>query len=441
MDEELKLLKEAIEQKLKGAVSKEDIETLKAEFKIQIEGIKTGISDEELKAAKSEFDEKLKAQWTEVEKMSKKNEDEKPLSFGDRIKAAFVSAGIIKSTTENGRTFDAVELPKDVNQKVTIKAAFDMNTAGTTTSVATGLQTNYGMQMEKIPASNEVNLLDVFPHMPLAPIERYMAKVVEYEETDGAAIKTETTSAGDSSFKLKTEDYKVFDYAVKFRVHRNLIRTWVGLQQRIQTIGMDRLMNKIGRFVIDKLAAGDGSATPYGMLSTGKYTAYDLTLRAGEVQKANIVDVIKNGVLQEQLIGTATEVSTKSVDAILLNPVDIAELESLKDANDNSIRLSGLVVDATGKLSYIYGLRVISKKYIATNTFILFNQTNNPSVEIGDKFDLQVIIGYDKSEDLSKGILTIQLETEMGIGLGDPETIIYCSDIADAASKLTTMVG
>jgi hypothetical protein len=29
----------------------------------------------------------------------------------------------------------------------------------------------------------------------------------------------------------------------------------------------------------------------------------------------------------------------------------------------------------------------------------------------------------------------------MGIGLGDPETIIYCSDIADAASKLTTMVG
>jgi hypothetical protein len=430
MDEELKALQATIEEKLKKAVSKDELETLKAEFKTNIESLKLGVSDDELKAAKNEFDEKLKAQWSEVEKKigeGKKNDE--PV---DHLKAAFIDAGVMEGEEVK---FDI----KDTANKVRIKAV-DMNTTNTIASVATGMQTNYGMMTQKLESSSEVNLLDVLPSMPLAPIERYMAKVVEYSETDGTGQKAETTAAGDSSFLVKTEDFKIFQFGVKFRVHRNMLRQWVGLQQRIMTVGMERLRNKIATFLIDKTAAGDGATIPYGLLSTGKYTAYDLTLRALEVPAANIVDVIKNAVLQSQLMGTTNEMGNKVIDTVLLNPVDVANIESLKDLQNNSVKLAGLVVDASGKLAYIYGLRVIAKKYVTANTAIFINTGMTPSVEIGTKQNLEVIIGYDKTEDLSKGIVTIQLESEYAFGLGDPETVIYCSDITAAATALSVNI-
>ena len=435
MDEELKKLQEAFEEKIKQAASKVEIESLKADFKSQIEGLKLGISAEELKSAKDEFDEKLKAQWQEVErKINEGKKSDVPLTFGEKLKAEFEKAGFIEGEEVK---FDI----NDTASKIRVKAAaFDMNTAGTTGSVDAGYQTNYGMQIQKLQSSSEINLLDVFPAMPLAPIERYMAKVVEYDETDGSAQKAETTAAGDSSFKLKTEDFKIFQFGVKFRVHRNMLRQWAGLQQRIQSIGMERLKNKIALFLLDKAAAGDGTTIPYGILSTGKYTAYDSTLRASEVKGATIVDVCKNAVLQSQLMGTDNEMGYKTIDTVLLNPVDIAEIESLKDNNDNSIRLAGLVVDASGKLSYIYGLRVIAKKYVGANTAVFMNTTTSPAVEIGTKQNLELIIGYDKSEDLSNGIVTIQLESEYAFGLGDPESIIYCASISQAATDLTLTI-
>lgn len=434
MEEELKNLQTAVEEKLKKAATKEDVEKVKAEISEQIKGIAVGASKEELETIKSEFDAKLKAQWDETEiKLSEGVKSDKPLTFGEQLKSEFEKAGFIEN---EGVKFDI----NDTASKIRVKAAFDMNTGGTIASVATGMQTNYGMQIQKLQSSSEVNILDVLPAMPLAPIERYMAKVVEYDETDGSGQKAETTAAGDSSFKLKTEDFKIFQFGVKFRVHRNMLRQWSGLQQRIQSIGMERLKNKIALFLLDKAAAGDGTTIPFGILSTGKYTAYDTALRAQEVKGATIVDVVKNAVLQSQLLGTENEMGNKTIDTVLLNPVDIANIESLKDQNDNSIRLAGLVVDASGKLSYIYGLRVIAKKYVTANTAVFMNTTTSPAVEIGTKQNMELIIGYDKSEDLSKGIVTIQLESEYAFGLGDPESTIYCSSISDAATALTSLI-
>ena len=431
MEEQLKALQTAFEEKIKQAASKDELDKIKSDMKADADKLKAELKeeqkaefDEQLKAQKTDLEEKLKAQWEAVEKKIKEKEKMEKLSFGDKLKAAFAAQNLI-SEDENGQELFKMDINSD--QKIRVKAAFDMNTAGTTASVATGLQTNYGMMRQELLMSGDVEMQDVFQHMTLAQIERYMAKVVEYEETDGSAIKLETAAAGDSSFKLKTEDYKVFDYGVKFRVHRNMLRTWAGLQARIQSIGMDRLKSKISTFVIDASAAGDGTTTPYGLLSTGKYTAYDTTLRSGEVKAANIVDVIKIAVLQ-------SDIAKKPINAVMLNHVDIAEIESLKDANDNSVRLSGLVVDATGKLAYIYGLRVIKTSKVTANTAIFIN--SNESLEFGDKFNLETLIGYDKTEDFSKGIVTIQLETELAFGLGDPLSIIYVSDIATAAATL-----
>ena len=430
MEEELKALQTTIDEKLKQAASKQDIETIKSAFDEKIAAIQTGVTDEQLKAAQSAFDDKLKAQWETVEARLKSQEPAKPMTFGEQLKQAFVTAGMIEeSTDELGRKVESLKFSRSSQGYERVKAAFDMNTAGTTASVDKGYQTNYTMLKEELPLSTDVHLVDVFPHTPLAPIERHFAKLVEYDETDGSAQKLETSAAGDSSFKIKTVDFKVFGYGVKFRVHRNILRNWVGIQQRITTIGMDRLKSKITTFILG--TAGDNSATPYGIGNAGFFTAYDLTLRALEVQKANIVDVIGNAILQ-------VDISEKSVDTIMLNPVDIAALKSLKDGNDNKINQAGLIVNDRGELAFIHGLRIVKTKKVLANTAWLVKA--NESVEIGDKFNMEVLIGYDKTEDFSKGVVTIQIESEMAIGIGDPKTIIYISDITAAAEALTVVV-
>lgn len=424
MEEQIKALQAAFEEKLKEAASKQEIEMISKELSEKIAAIKMEASPEQIKSIQDDYNEKLKAQWIEVEKKLKATEKTVKLSPMDKMKASFVAQGLIE-VDENGVEMLKMDLTSE--QKIRVKAAFDMNTAGTTASVDTGLQSNYGMMMQFLLMSPNIEMLDIFPHMPLAAIETHMGKVIEYEETDGANLKTETTSAGDSSFKLKTELFQSFDYAVKFRVHKKMLRTWAYLQGRIQSIGMDRLRAKISRFVIDKLAAGDGTTVPFGMLSTAKYTAYNTALRAGTVKAANIVNVVKNAVLQ-------SKIAQKPVNAILLNAIDIASIVDLKDGNDNSVKLAGLVVGATGSLDYIYGLRVLENSEITENTAIIVK--SDEAIEFGDKFNLETVIGYDKSDDMSKGIVTIQLETSLAIGLGDPLSIIYVSDIASAAALL-----
>jgi hypothetical protein len=424
MEEDLKKLQEAIEEKLKLAASKKEIETIKSEMEAEIKKIKVGISEDELKAAKAEFDEKLKAQWQAVEAKLKTVDETKPMTFGEQLKKAFVDAGLIEQAVVDGVTVERVKWDRDTKNRIDVKLAVDMNTANTIAGVSQGFQGSYTMLPQELPLSTDMHMYDVFGHSPLGEKD-YFGVVIEGTETDGAAIKPETSAAGDSSYLITTTDYKKFDYGVKFRVHENMLNNWAGLMNRIQTIGLDRLKSKISTYVLG--SGGNNTSVPYGLTDSGKFTAYDTTLRQNEVANANLVDVIKNAVLQ-------AENSELPVNAVMLNPNDIAYIESLKDGNDNMVRLAGLVVDATGRLSYIYGLRVIRSKKVTANTFFLVNTFE--SVQFGDKYGFRVRMGYDKDSDFSKNIITIQPEVSLAIGLGNPLSIIYCSDITAAEAAL-----
>jgi hypothetical protein len=425
--EELTALQESIAEKMKSAATKPELEALKSELKKAQDDMAKLDVTEVLKAQKDEFDAKLKAQWDEVEERLKKEEPLKPQTFADRVKAAFNEAGLLEKVTIDGVEIERVKWNRDpkASAEIRMKAAFDMNTAGTTANVNTGYQTDFGMVPLELPLSTDMHMYDVFGHTPLSPIDRYFGVVIESEETDGSGLKPETSAAGDSSYKLSTEDYKVFDFGVKFRAHDNMLQTWTGLMQRIQTIGLDRLKSKISTFVLG--SGGDNSATPYGLADTGKFTAYDTALRAGTVAGANIVDAIKNALLQAEL-------SEKMVNAVMLNPTDIAVIESLKDEDKNTVRQAGLIIDSTGRLSYIYGLRVIRTKKVTANTAWLVNTAE--SVQFGDKYSFRVRMGYDKDSDFSKNIVTIQPEVSLAIGLGDPKQIIYISSLTAAAAAL-----
>ena len=80
MEEQLKALQAAVEDKLKSAVKSEDLAALKAEIRKSMDELKMGVSEDALKAAQDDFNEKLKAQWKEVEKRLAKEEKQIPAS-------------------------------------------------------------------------------------------------------------------------------------------------------------------------------------------------------------------------------------------------------------------------------------------------------------------------------------------------------------------------
>lgn len=420
-----------LEKVKKGYISAEKAEEiLNAKIAKMQEG---SVTSEQLTAAIKEFNDKLVKQWEEVAKLTtKENKSVVKRSFRDAVKETIINSENVEKYTDGaGNERYRIKGLNSPKAEVEFKVAVDMNTAnavrpGGSPGMSIGSLTDYGMTQQQLPLTMDTHFIGAFASQTTT--EKYFGVIIEGTETDGSDVKAETSVAGDSSYLFSTKEFKVFDFAVKFRVHQNTLDDIDNVMSRIETIGVDRLMSKIDYYVLG--SAGDNSATPYGILNAGYFTAYDTTLRAGEVVTANIVNVIKNGVLQARKLN-------RSVDTVLLNSSDAAEIEDLKDANSNTVALAGIRLDATGKLAYIYGLRVLINDKVTTNTFVLCNYAE--SIQFGIREDMGVRMGYDQTTDFSKKIVTIQIEARLAIGIGHAETIIYCSDIAAAATALSVV--
>ena len=59
------------------------------------------------------------------------------------------------------------------------------------------------------------------------------------------------------------------------------------------------------------------------------------------------------------------------------------------------------------------------------------------SLQFGDRQLTKLRMGYDQTTDFSKNIVTLQLDARAAIGIGNPASIIYCSDVDAAITALT----
>jgi HK97 family phage major capsid protein len=434
--EELKSIIDSLDEKLKEAVSKADIELLRKEMSDKLKEMQ---EDETLKgqieALKAEINQKLIAQWDAVKALQIPAE---PMTVKDQLKKAIKDAIIASGHTEEyeheGQKLIRLKDSRNRNLNVSIdfvsKVAVDMNTAnavrpGSSPGVNIGFLTAYGMNPTILP--NSMNQHFVGAGFPVTPItDKYFGVLCEVTETDGAAVKAETAAAGQSSFLWKTIEYKVFDYSAAFRVHQNTLDDLDNVVERIATLGMDRLLSQIDTSALG--AAGDNSATPLGLKTANYHTDYDTALRAGLVVEPNIVDVVKNMILQANN-------ADHDVDCIILNRNDVAEIESLKDQNANTVMLAGVRLGQSGKLEYMYGLKVIINNKMTARTTIVGKLTD--MLQFGDRQLTALRMGYDQTTDFSKNIVTLQLDARAAIGIGNPTAIIYCSDIDAAIVALT----
>lgn len=425
---------------LKKAATKEDMESIKAaakeETKNLIESVKASITTE-LQEKIDQQTDILKKQGEALELMKKApaTAPQHPMDrFKNAVRDAIMKSDFVeKYSTEFGDRY-RIKGANNKNLAVSIdfteKSAVDMNTAnavrpGSSPGISIGALTDYGMNPVQLP--NTMNQHFIGAGFTVTPTtEKYFGVIKEVTETNGAGIKAEANAAGDSSWLWDSDEYKVFDFAAKFRVHQNTLDDIEGVINRIATLGIDRLLTVID---INSLnSAGDGSTSPYGLRTTNYYTAYNTTLRAATVVKPNIVNVVKNMVLQANN-------QDFDQDFVVLNRTDVAEIEDLKDENANTVNLAGIKLGNDGKLAYLYGLKVIINNNLTVRTVITGKMAE--SLQYGERAVIGMRMGYDQTTDFSKKIVTIQLDSRAAIGIGNPLATIYCSDVDAAISALT----
>jgi HK97 family phage major capsid protein len=245
-------------------------------------------------------------------------------------------------------------------------------------------------------------------------------------EWKGAVTTAENTAVGQSSFKIKSVEYKVHDIGCYFHVSKNELEDVDGLLAEIQK----RAFNNVNE-VIDAKVLGTNATDAsdvQGLLGAGNYTAFSAATYAGTVKKANQVDVLRKMRLQART-------ANKSINAVLLNAVDIDNIESLKDEDGNYPMQLGVKIDANGKVNSIAGLAIIENNNVVANTAIGIDV--NESSEIGLRNDVTMEIGWI-NEDLTKRMVTVVFVTRLAHGIKDAERIIYSSSLTGDAATIST---
>jgi len=436
------------------------IEELSTNFDNAIKASKEGLIEktafeakvEELNKASKELFEQNKSAYAELEKkvldiMKKqgeditlmksniKNEPAQAKSIGMTFKEALEASGMTeKYTDETGMELTRLKEYGRNKGSYEVKAAIDMTTAltllpGATPGTNIGYLTSYAMSPVKLPISQDVHLSQVFPVKMITG--KYFGVVVYYTETKAAATKAENVATDKSSFLIKTVEYNVHDVALNFHLSKNNLEDIDGLLSEVEA----RANNNIVEVLDTKMLSTNATAATdiVGLLGAGNYTDFNPATFAGTVSKANVVDVMKKMKLQARL-------ANKKINAFLMHPSLIDEIETLKDVNGNYPLQLGVKIDANGKVSSIAGCAIIDNvnvPYDVTTGKYLIGVNTMESAEIGLRRDITMEIGWD-TDDIRKRMVTVVFYIRVAFGIKDTGTIIVSDNVGADISTINT---
>jgi hypothetical protein len=409
-----------------GSIKKEDLDRYLKELETKIsESLK---DNEEIKclAAKLEaVTEELKNANLELKNLKDKGDkgkDNPRKGVGTLLREALFEKGLIEEIVDTKSSRKSHILKgyekSDLRLSVESKAAFDMTTGNTLSPGASpgtsiGYLTDYKMRDVQINLSMDDHVVAFIPTDPVS--DKYMGVLVEYEYTDGSATKAEGSAGGKSSIKFKTEEFKVFTIQTFFRVSKEQLADIDRLESKLNRIAPDRIMSQLDSKVLS--ATGDNSSDIKGMFVSGNYTAFTASSFESTVEMANVVDLIRKMKLQAEL-------SDQDVNAVILNPQFIDDIESLKDADRNYLQSRGIIYDTNGRLVRVHQLAVIkNKKHGSDKITVMWNE----SAEIGIREDINFEIGLN-GDDFTEGMRTIVFEMRAAFGVGKPGAIIVSTD-------------
>jgi HK97 family phage major capsid protein len=300
--------------------------------------------------------------------------------------------------------------------KLTTKAAVDMTTAlsvapGSTPGTSIGYLTDYKMKDVMINLTKDVHCVQFLPTDPI--VNKYMGVLVEHTYFDGAAVKTEGSTATKSSIKFKTIEFKALEYATYFRVSKENLSDLPRLESKLNRIAPDKILSTLDAAIFS--TTGDNSTTAWGMYYAGNYVAFAST-GLGTVAGANLINLIGKMVLQAQL-------ADEDVNVVILHPSMLNGIRQEKDELGNSITDRNVVFGPNGNVISIWGLTVVlNKLQTVDRVTVMWNE----AAEIGLLEDITFEIGTDGT-DLTEGMRTIVFWMRAAFGVSKPGAIFLSS--------------
>ena len=414
------LVKEASE----GTMSKEDVDKALEVLEKKINDAPNEVVDDLVKSLKT-VQEELKAAQLSIKKFEDEGLNDKPEAtkgVGDLLRAAMEKAGIIEEyvvDTASGRKAKMMKGYESNSTKYSLKAAIDMTTAltllpGQTPGTNIGFLTDYKMKDVQINLTKDVHVIQFLPTDPIS--DKYMGVLIEYDYTDGSAVKAaDGAAAGKSSLLFKTVEFKVFTIPTYFRISKENLADIDRLVSKLNRIAPDKILSTFDGRVLS--TTGDNSTDIKGMYVTDNFTPFVAATFADSVENATIIDLIRKMKLQALL-------DDQDVNVVILHPSAVDEIEGLKDADRNFLMARGIVYDEQGNLVRVHGLTVIKNKLqTTTRVTVMWNE----AAEVGIREDINFEIGLD-GNDLTEGMRTIVFEMRAAFGVGKVGGITVSSD-------------
>lgn len=167
-----------------------------------------------------------------------------------------------------------------------------------------------------------------------------------------------------------------------------------------------------------QILAGDGTGQNLlGLIPQA--TAFDFATyaKAGDTK----IDRVRRLMLQ-------VRVALYRATAIVMNPTDWADIETIKDANGNYV-----VGDPRGAIEKrLWGLPVVDSDAIAAGKVMV--GAMNMAAQVFDREDANVQVSTEDRDNFIKNAVTIRAEERLALAVFRPESFVYGNLVAGAAS-------
>jgi HK97 family phage major capsid protein len=211
----------------------------------------------------------------------------------------------------------------------------------------------------------------VYDLMTKSSIDSDAVQTIERTTETGNAeqVAEAVAPASKSTLAWTSYHYHVVDLAEYMKVSRNKLDDTAFVRSEV----MEMLMNNIPELREQALLTGyDATANLLGLINTSAQVAKDFAKPTGftAVDSANNLDVLRAAILQVRIGNAASVTRAKgfNANAILLNPVDMANLDLQKSSVDGHYVLPPFV---SADRTTIKGVPVVESDWLTAGKFLV----------------------------------------------------------------------
>jgi HK97 family phage major capsid protein len=261
------------------------------------------------------------------------------------------------------------------------------------------------------PTPAPSRMRDIMTVLPLST-SNAVEWIRETGYTNLAAPVTDGDNKPESTITLNTQNVPVQTIAHTMRLHKNMLADLPLLATYLTTRGIDGLLDEEDAQIADP-ATGDGVAPNLQSVFLSSLSAFDGTKLAAAIPTGktqfDILRFAKNQVRNANLIA----------NAIILNPDDLAIIETLKDGENNYL----IQPNSNGMASSIWRLPVIEMNAMQSGYFGV--GAFNSAAFLFERQGITVEFFDQDRDNVQKNLVTVRIEERLACVTQRPEGIAY----------------